>query len=247
MSNPCYASSFTRRGIGVKHLFWAFVLALAVTVFGFWPTPVGAFGPPDAIRIVHGLFAVGWMVLLIVQSWLIGHRQNRTHRWIGWTSLILAPGLVISALVVVLTSQGAVSHFPPDLLLILDWIDLWSLFLFSVLYVAGILARRTMSLHSRWLGSTVFVALIPALGRAYGMNIEAIGGLRGSLHPSYWTVEVILIALIVRDALKHGGFKARYLTPYAVTLAGLLAMEWTMFMAPHWQWFADFMGLISGT
>jgi hypothetical protein len=161
--------------------------------------------------------------------------------------VILAPGLVISALIVVLTSQGPKSHFPPDLLLILDWIDLWSLVLFAVLYVAGILNRRTMSLHSRYLGSTVFVALIPALGRAYGMNIEAIGGLRGSLHPSYWTVEVILVALIVRDALKHGGFKARYLTPYAVTLAGLLAMEWTMFMVPHWKWFADFMGLISGT
>jgi hypothetical protein len=234
-------------GARVKNLYLAFVLALAVTVFGFWPTTVGAFGPPDALRIVHGLFAAGWMVLLVVQSWLIGHRHNRPHRWIGWTSLVIAPGLVISALIVVLTSQGPKSHFPPDLLMILNWIDLWSLALFVVLYVAGILNRRVMSLHSRYLGSTVFVALIPALGRAYGMNIEAIGGLRGSLHPSCWTVEIVIVGLIIRDALKHGGFKARYLTPYAVTLAGLLAMEWTMFMAPNWPWFVDFMGLISGT
>ena len=230
----------------MKHLYWAFVLALAVTVFGFMPTTVGKYGPPDTIRIVHGGFATGWMGLLIVQSWLIGHRHNRLHRLLGWSSVIVAPGTVISALAVLLISQGQ-GHFPPDLLLILDWIDLWSLTLFSGLYVAGILNRRTMSLHSRYLGSTIFVVLIPALGRAYGMNIEAIGGLRGALHPCFWTVEIILVGLILRDALKHGGLKARYLTPYAVTLITLLAIEWTMFMAPHWPWFADFMGLISGT
>jgi hypothetical protein len=226
----------------VKHLYWAFMLALAVTVFGFMPTTIGKYGPPDTIRVVHGLFATSWMVLLIVQSWLIGHRHNRLHRLLGWSSVIIAPGTVISALAVLLISQGQ-GHFPPDLLLILDWIDLWSLTLFSGLYVAGILNRRTMSLHSRYLGSTIFVVLIPALGRAYGMNIEALGGLRGSLHPSFWTVEIIIVALIVRDALKHGGLKARYLTPYAVTLITLLAIEWTMFMAPHWPWFAAFMGL----
>ena len=230
----------------MKNLYWAFVLALAVTVFGFLPTTVGRFGPPDTIRIVHGLFASGWMVLLIVQSWLIGHRHNRIHRWLGWTSVIIAPGTVITALIVLLTSQGQ-GHFPPDLLLTLDWIDLWSLALFSGLYVAGILNRRVMSLHSRYLGSTIFVVLIPALGRAYGMNIPALDGLNGALHPSFWTVELILIGLIIRDALKHGGLKARYLPPYAVTLAVLLAIEWTMFRAPLWPWFAAFMGLISGT
>ena len=231
-------------GTALKRLWWAFALAFAVTVFSFWPTTVGQYGPPDAIRIVHGLFAIGWMVLLIAQSWLIGHRHNRWHRTLGWTSLVVAPGTVLSALYVMLTSQ-TLGHFPPDLLLILDWIDLWSLALFLGLYVAGILNRRTMSLHSRFMGSTVFVALIPALGRAYGMNIEAIGGLRGALHPCFWTVEIVLVGLVVRDALKHGGLKARYLTPYAVTLVSLLAIEWTMFMAPHWPWFARFMDLIS--
>ncbi|CAN5288414.1 hypothetical protein BH10PSE2_BH10PSE2_28310 [soil metagenome] len=228
----------------MRHLWWAFALALAVTVFGFWPTTVGAFGPPDAIRVVHGLFAAGWMVLLIVQAWLIGHGRRGAHRWLGWTSLFVAPGLIISATVVVVTSQ-ATGHFPRDLLLTLDWIDLWSLLLFGGLYVAGILNRRVMSLHSRYLGSTVFVALIPALGRVYGMNIEALGGLTGALHPSFLTVEAVLAGLIVRDALKHGGLKARCLTPYAITLGVLAAIEVTMFAAPHWPWFAAFMDAVS--
>jgi hypothetical protein len=231
----------------MKNLYLAFVLALAVTVFGFWPTTVGAFGPPDAIRIVHGLFAVGWMVLLVVQSWLIGHRQNRTHRWIGWTSLVLAPGLVISALIVVLSSQGAVSHFPPDLLLILDWIDLWSLFLFAVLYVAG---------DSQPPDDVAALALAgldrlrrpdpgagPRLRHEYRSHrrparlaapvlLDGGGDHRGPdrpRRPQTWRLQGPL-----SDALR-------------VTLAGLLAMEWTMFMAPHWPWFAAFMGAISGT
>jgi hypothetical protein len=230
----------------VTKLYWAFVLALAVVVFGFLPTTVGRFGPPDAIRIVHGLFAAGWMVLLIVQSWLIGHRHNRLHRWLGWTSLVVAPGTVLSALAVLRVSQGQ-GRFPPDLLLTLDWIDLWSLALFSGLYVAGLLNRRVMSLHARYLGSTVFVVLIPALGRAYGMNLPALGGLTGALDPSFWTVELILLALIVRDAVRHGGLKPRYLPPYAVTLGVLVAVQLTMFRAPHWPGFVAVMRWMGGS
>ena len=232
----------TWAGADVRYLYLAFLLALAVTVFGFWPTTVGAFGPPDGLRILHGLFAAGWMVMLVAQSWLIGHGYRRAHRWIGWTSLIVAPGTVITALMVLRDSQGPGSHFGPELLMILNWIDVWSLLLFSVLYVAAIVWRRTMSLHARFLGSTVFVAIVPALGRAYGMNIPALGGLRGALNPCFWTVEMVLVGLILLDASRQGGFRARSLVPYALTLAALVAIQLTMFGAPGRAWFV---GLIA--
>lgn len=227
----------------MRHLWLWFALAFAVTLFGFWPTTVGRFGPPDGIRIVHGLFAVTWMILLAAQAWLVGHDRFKAHRWVGRSSLIVVPGLVITALLVVVDSlpTGGAAHFPRDLLLILMWIDLWSLLLFSGLYVAAILNRRRMFFHARLMASTVFVALIPALGRAFGMNIPALGGLSGALNPSFWTCELILLGLAIRD-----GTQGQWKTPWWISLAALEAIRLTMTGAPERAWFvalAQAMGL----
>ena len=221
----------------MRSLYLWFLLAFAVMLFGFWPTTVGPFGPPDLIRTVHGVFAVGWMGLLVLQSWLIGHGHGRIHRYLGRTSLVIAPGLVISAFMVVLDSlpTGGAAHFPRDLLVILVWIDVWSLLLFGLLYGLAIAHRRRMFLHARFMASTVFVALIPALGRAYGMNIPALGGLLGALNPSFWTVEVILLGLIVRDWF--AGHKE--VSPWWLALGGLGLVHVTMLHAPTWTWFTD--------
>src|SRR4051812_1590971 len=128
----------------MRSLYLWFLLAFAVMLFGFWPTTVGPFGPPDMIRTVHGGFAMVWMALLVVQAWLIGHGHERVHKWLGRTSLVIAPGLVISAFMVLLDSlpTGGAAHFSRELLTILVWIDVWSLSLFSLLYVLAIAHRR---------------------------------------------------------------------------------------------------------
>jgi hypothetical protein len=213
----------------MRRLWLWFLLAFAVTLFGFWPTTVGQYGPPDALRIVHGAFAVTWMAMLVVQSWLIGHGHRRLHRWIGRSSLIVVPGLIVTALMVLMNSlpTGGAAHFGRELLLILTWIDLWSLTLFAGLYVGALIWRRDMFVHSRLMASTVFVALIPALGRAYGMNIPALQGLTGALNPSFWTCEIVLLGLILRD-----GFRGRWATPWWITLIALEAIRLTMTSAP---------------
>lgn len=218
----------------MRSLWLWFALAFAVTLFGFWPTTVGRFGPPDMLRIIHGAFAVAWMAMLVVQTWLIGRGHRRVHRWVGRASLIVVPGLILSALLVVMDSlpTGGAAHFPRRLLLTLVWIDLWSLTLFAGLYLAALAWRRDMFVHSRLMASTVFIALIPALGRVYSMNIPALGGLTGALDPSFWTCETILVGLVVRD-----GLSGRWKTPWWITLVGLEAIRLTMNAAPDWSGF----------
>lgn len=225
----------------MRSLWVWFALAFAVTLFGFWPTTVGRFGPPDTLRIVHGAFAVTWMAMLVVQAWLIGHGHRRLHRWIGRTSLIVVPGLIVSAVMVVLNSlpSGGAAHFPQPLLRVLVWIDLWSLTLFAGLYVGALIWRRNMFVHSRLMASTVFIALIPALGRAYGMNIPALDGLTGALNPSFWTCEIVLIGLVLRDGL--GG---RWKTPWWIPLIGLEVIRLTMVPGSNWSGFVAALRLL---
>lgn len=223
----------------MRHLYLAFVLAFAVTLFGFWPSFTGGLGPLDPLRIVHGSLATLWMLMLVVQSWLIGHDHNRAHRLLGRSSLVIAPALLISAFMLVSDMLGPNSHFPVALRLTLAWIDIWSLTLFAVVYVSAIAFRRTMFLHARFMASTAFIALPPALGRAYGMNIEGIGGLPGALPWSFWTVEAVLLALALWD-----GVRGRWVSPWWLTLGVMAAIHATMFQAPAWPWFVAFARLI---
>lgn len=138
----------------MRNLYLAFLVAFAVTLFGFWPSFTGGMGPLDPIRLAHGALATTWMVLLVVQGWLIGHGHNRFHRWIGRASLVIAPALVVSAAIVVHDMLGPKSHFDVPLRLTLAWIDVWSLALFSLLYGLAIAYRRTLFLHARFMAST---------------------------------------------------------------------------------------------
>ncbi len=228
----------------MRHLYLAFVLAFAVTLFGFWPSFKGDLGPLDPIRMVHGALAVLWMVMLVVQSWLIGARQFRWHRWIGRASLVVVPALIASALVVVVDMLGPASHFDVSMRLTLAWIDLWSLALFALLFALAIAYRRTRFLHARFMASTVFLALPPALGRAYGMNIPHIGGLPGALPLSFLTVEAVMVGLVLWD-----GWRGRWATPWWLILVATAAIHLTMFEAPRWPAFvalAHALGLPAG-
>ena len=224
----------------MRNLYLAFVLAFVVMVLGFGPSVTGAFGPLDPMREVHGALAATWMAMLVVQSWLIGHGHRSAHRGIGRASMVIAPALVISALVVVNNALGPTSHFSVPMRLTLTWIDLWSLSLFSLLYGLAIGYRREMFLHARFIASTVFVALPPALGRLYGMNIPALHGLKGALPPSFWTVELVLVGLILWDGLKG----RRWATPWWLTLVVMTAVHLTMFQAPTWPAYVAFARLI---
>ena len=217
----------------MRHLYLAFLLAFAIMAYGFWPSLYeGAAGPIDPLRAVHGALAASWMALLVLQSWLIGHGHWKLHGWFGRASRYLTFLLVVSSFFVVRDMLGPNSHFRQDLRLTLAWIDLWSLVLFSGLYIAAIAYRRRLALHARLMASTVFVVLPPALGRAYGMHIPALGGLRGALPPTFLTVEIALAALILWDAAHR-----RFLAPFPITFCALGAISLTMFAAPHWPAF----------
>jgi len=225
----------------MRYLYLAFLFAFVIMAAGFWPSLQGATGPIDPLRAVHGMLAAGWMALLVTQSWLIGHGHWKLHGRIGRASRYVTFLLVVSSAFVVHDMLGPNSHFGRELRLTLAWVDLWSLLLFSGLYIAAIAYRRRFALHARLMASTVFVVLPPALGRLYGMNIPGIGGLRGALPPSYITVEIALAALISWDAVHK-----RFLAPFPITFlaTGLIAL--TMFSAPHWPafiWAAERFGL----
>ena len=73
------------------------LLAIAVTLIGFWRTFFTQLGNTDTLHMLHGASSVGWLVLVLVQASLIRARKFNAHRLLGCCSLLLFTLLLVSA------------------------------------------------------------------------------------------------------------------------------------------------------
>lgn len=159
----------------------------------------------------------GWIVLFVVQTWLVNRRGLALHRRLGWLSTGLVAAMVPLGLAtdVLAVKRGATPPiFTPAQMVFADLIDLM---LFAGLYTAAILLRRQGEWHKRLLLSGTVLLSWPALGRlralgAFGLaNVIPISiGLlialalvgpvydliiRRRIHPAYlWAVGLIILA-----------------------------------------------------
>ncbi len=180
-----------------------FLAGMTAIVIGFWLSfyrdPLGN----DAWHIVHGIAATLWVVLLIVQSLLIGRGNRRLHERLGWLSLGLFGTLFVTTSYMIWVELTGPEPFPAIIRQELLFLDVTFLMLFVVVYSLGIVFRRTPRMHARLMGSTILIGLGPALGRLYAQHIPQLEGLSGALSLTMWTIDMILVAAILL-ALRRG-------------------------------------------
>ena len=213
--------------------FYGFLLAFLVTLLGFWPSFFSNPAQNDPAHVIHGVFATGWMGILMLQAWLMAKGRVRLHHGIGRASVVWVIGLVLTAINMVhimIANRGA-HALPMDLRLTLGFIDLMSLILFTGFYAAAVVCafRRDIWHHKRWMVATVIVALVPAVGRIFAIYVPGIQGLSGALPPAFYSIAAVLMGLITWDQWRE----KRLSMPYILCLGGLGGIQSVMFMAPH--------------
>ena len=94
-------------GIGSGAWMWGLVALVGV---GFWKTYFSRLGLADAVTHLHAGLMLAWMAMLLVQPWLIRTRRMALHRRIGQFSYGVMPGVLLTALdvlvVLMLQSRG---------------------------------------------------------------------------------------------------------------------------------------------
>lgn len=177
---------------------WYLLAALAAIVAGFWPSFFRPLTGGSTWDTVHGLSATAWVVALILQSWLMARGLRVWHRRVAWGALALLPVLIGSALYMVQAMQHnpAMPPFLPPLLAV---IDLPSIVFLIVLVTLALLNVRRPAAHKRFMVATVLLAFPPALTRLYARVLAPHVDFMQALHGSFFTVELILLALIVGD------------------------------------------------
>ena len=144
-----------------KNAFYWLIALLVLLLIGFWQSYFSQVGEAHLTHHFHAISMLCWVLLLITQSWLIRNRQNAQHRTLGKLSFLLAPAVVISAVLVVFHSQATTEHPDSPFALSIFWLGLFSAFLFTVMYYQAIRHRKNMQFHARYMMATALVFLVP--------------------------------------------------------------------------------------
>lgn len=165
---------------------------------------------------VHYWTATLWYLFLIAQPYFIARRQFDKHRTYGIIGFFLAGGVAMTALSalhrdIVNAERSAqmpdqFGPFEPWFFYGIAAVEFVMMSAFIVAIIQSIRHRRSVEDHAWWLVSTVFIIMMPALGRGIGVIWPMMfnGDLAGAATSSLYLTTGIIIALTLWAAKRYG-------------------------------------------
>lgn len=195
-----------------KYLGYYLLLLIPLIFAGFYKSyfqPFPNFGENINVYVhLHAFIASVWVLMLIVQPFLIFNKKKSLHRKVGKLSYIVFPLLVLS--------------FIPQIIKIIRTENFANLFfplgdgaLLIAFYSLAIYYRKQRSKHMRYMIASALVLLGPTLGRI-GPNLLGWSELF-TQNVQYLIIYSILISLILYDKKNKRKFQ-----PYLVAIAGFV-------------------------
>lgn len=144
-----------------------FFIGLIILVFlGFWETYFSnLFTPSEQLNIyfhVHAVIALLWIIMLIVQVFLIRRGMLELHRKIGKSSFLLIALIFISVLLLV-HHRHSIDEENLGLRLLVPFKDL---IILGTMFSIGMWNRKITGIHARAMIATGIVFIEPSLLRA---------------------------------------------------------------------------------
>lgn len=130
--------------------------------------------PTRALLITHGLLMSAWILLAVIQPWLIVGKKRKLHMMLGRIGAVLAAVILVAG---IKTGIDATRITPPDLVrftlapkafLI---VPLSAIILFAVFVLIGVLNRSRPEIHKPMMLLASLSAVSAALGRITVFNI----------------------------------------------------------------------------
>lgn len=161
-----------------------------------------------------------WYLYLIIQPYFATHGKMSLHRTNGIIGMFLAGGVCLTAFSMMhrdlVTVQNAMEFpdrfgpFEPWFFYGVASVEIPMIIAFGYAVIKSILKRKQLEDHAWWLISTVFLIMMPALGRGIqnvyiGMNIKDWPAI-DIMAPLYLT-QIIIIGLTLLAAWKYKKLK----------------------------------------
>ncbi len=169
---------------------------------------------------VHYWSGTVWYLFLIVQPYYATHGLLARHRTNGIIGMFLAGGVAITAFSMMFRDiasadasaelRDAFGPFEPWFFIGVAAVEIPMIIAFGVAVVMSILKRKQLENHAWWLITTVFIIMMPALGRGI-QNVHVLINLNNwpninIMSPVYVT-QALIIGMIVLAAWKYKKLK----------------------------------------
>lgn len=169
---------------------------------------------------VHYWTGTVWYIYLIMQPYFATHGQMARHRTNGIIGMFLAGGVTLTALSMmhrdIATTEMAAATperfgpFQPWFFFGVAAVEIVMMTAFGFAVIKSIVDRKKFESHAWWLIATVFIIMMPALGRGIqnvyiGLNNKDWPDIN-IMAPIYFT-QVLIISMIVLGAWKYNKLK----------------------------------------
>lgn len=197
------------------------IIPMVIMQFGIFRDYWGDFSENAWSVHVHYWTGTAWYFYLIIQPYYATHGKLDTHRTNGIIGMFLAGGVCLTAFSMLhrdmVSAQDSLAMpdrfgpFEPWFFRGVAAVEIVMMTAFGYAVIRSIVHRKQLEDHAWWLISTVFIIIMPALGRGIqnvyiGLNMASWPNINIML-PEYITQLVILGMLLFAawkyDKLKH--------------------------------------------
>lgn len=213
------------------------LIPFAIVMLGFLHTFWLKFSAMPWRQHLHGLTATLWFILLIVQPYLMTRGHSRQHKLYGMIAVFLAGGVAISALNQIphnLVNEGLSDAGKYGL----TFINTVLITGFIVAVLMAVKTARKINDHPKWMISTAFWAVPPALFRVLLMLLKGLKiSYSGSEIALVWGLTgmaniVALSVLMFRDKRTHPAYLSAAIGSLAMFVPLQVgAMQWWISIA----------------
>lgn len=196
------------------------LVPMAFMQFGIYKDYWGDFSDNAWSVHVHYWTGTTWYLYLIIQPYLATHGQMAKHRTNGIIGMFIAGAVCITALSMmhrdIANAENSAAMrerfgpFEPWFFMGVAAVEIPMMLAFGFAVIKSIIHRKQLEHHAWWLISTVFVIMMPALGRGL-QNIHV--GMQAkhwpdvAIMPSLYFTEVVIITMLLLGAWKYDKIK----------------------------------------
>ncbi|WP_100615536.1 hypothetical protein [Confluentibacter citreus] len=198
---------------------WMFIPMLFMQ-FGIFRNYWGDFADNAWSIHIHYWTGTVWYIYLIIQPYFATHGQITRHRTNGIIGMFLAGGVCLTALSMMhrdivatemsLASPDQFGPFQPWFFFGVAAVEIVMMSAFGYAVIKSILHRKEIENHAWWLISTVFIIMMPALGRGIQNVYVDINSKDWPdidiMLPIYLT-QILIIGMLCLGAWKYGKLK----------------------------------------
>lgn len=163
--------------------------------------------PTRTLLIVHGSLMSAWMLLAVVQPWLIARRNKKLHQTLGKVGALIALAVVlvgfktgIEATRITPAQLVRFSLAPKPFLMV----PLCSAVLFGIFVLTGVLKRKRPEIHRPMMFLASLVAVSAALGRMPSMSVWYLGtGLEQAFTAFASTIAIGIVLWVIKCGIQR--------------------------------------------